>query len=298
MIVNPVAGGGRGKRVWQTVESLLRSRFSNLQARLTTARGDAEGLAAEYARTRPDGLLIVVGGDGSIHEILNGLLDAGYAGTLAIVPAGTGNDVARNLHIPLDPGSAARFHPARVHPVDVGRVAVGGPHPGHRWFLNSFSVGTSARANRIARSIGRVLRGPVKYPVAGALALFSSRAAFYEVLVAGHSRYRGRAINLTIANGACFGGGLQISPQSLPDDGLLDLVIIGDMGRIRAMTALRALRSGGHVAMREVEVVPKVATPIEIHARGELRFETDGENLVAYDHVIVNLEPKRLRVAR
>lgn len=64
------------------------------------------------------------------------------------------------------------------------------------------------------------------------------------------------------------------------------------------MTALRALRSGGHVTMREVEVIPKAVTPIEIRARGELRFETDGEDLLAQDGLIVNLEPQRLRVAR
>lgn len=207
VVVNPVAGAGRGRRVWRAVEPLLRSRFSDLQAKLTTARGDAEGFATEFAATHPAGSLIVVGGDGSIHEAVNGLLDAGYAGTLAIVPAGTGNDVARNLQIPIDPASAAHFDPARVRPVDIGRVTVGGAQPGHRWFLNSLSVGTSARANRIARSIGSVLRSPLKYPVAGALALFSSRAAEYEVLVGGHSRYQGRAVNLTIANGACFGGG-------------------------------------------------------------------------------------------
>lgn len=241
---------------------------------------------------------MVVGGDGSIHETVNGLLDAGYAGTLAIVPAGTGNDVARNLQIPIDPDVAARFDPNRIRPVDVASVSVGGAQPGHRWFLNSLSVGTSARANRIARSIGAVLRGPVKYPVSGVLALFSSRPAHYEVLVAGQSRFQGRAVNLTIANGACFGGGLKISPDSLADDGLLDLVIIGAMGRTRALSALRALRQGGHLAMRQVEVLPKVAAPIEIRARGELRFETDGENLLAHDGLIVNLEPGRLQVAR
>jgi diacylglycerol kinase (ATP) len=286
--------------VWQRVEPLLRSRFPTLEAILTEAPGDAERRAAGFARAHPAGLLVVVGGDGSIHEAVNGLLDAGYDGTLAIIPAGTGNDVARNLGIPPGPAEAARLDPARARPIDVGRVTTWNKKGDerHRWFLNSLSIGASARANRIAGSIGGLIRGPAKYPIAGGLALLASGPEHFEVLVAGELRHRGRAINLTIANGACFGGGLRISPDSRPDDGQLDLVIIGNLSRLRALGALRALRSGRHVTMPGVEVVPAAPTPIEIHTRRPLRFEADGENLDSHERIIVNLHPRRLRIAR
>ena len=284
--------------MWQQVEPLLHSRFSNLETRHTTARGDAEGFAAEFARSHPAGSLVVVGGDGSIHETVNGLLDAEHQGSLSIVPAGTGNDIARNLGVSGDPLRAAGFDPARIRQVDVGRVSFGRDQADHRWFLNSLSVGTSARANRIAHSLGRAIRSPAKYPVAGVLALLSSGAHRYEILVDGQRQFQGNAINLTVANGECFGGGLRISPGSSQDDGALDLVIIGDLARARALRALRALRDGTHVTMRDVQVLSAIAAPIEIHAPGRMPFETDGENLVSHDRVIVNLVPGRLKVAR
>jgi YegS/Rv2252/BmrU family lipid kinase len=279
---------------------VLRSRFSNLQARLTTARGDAERIAAEFAASHSRGLLIAVGGDGSIHEIGNGLVDAGYAGTLAIVPAGTGNDIARNLGIPTDPARALLMDPAEARPVDLAQVSLENPagEPRHRWFLNSLSIGASARANRIALSMGRMIRGPAKYPIAGVLALFSSNPERYEVLLGGRRHFHGRALNLTIANGPGFGGGLRISPDSRPDDGRLELVMIGEMRRVRALAALRALRTGAHVTMPEVEVIPAANLPIEIRGERALAFEADGENLVASERLIVNLQPGRLRVAR
>lgn len=293
-----MAGGGRGRRVWQQVDALLHSRFPNLEVRLTTARGDAERLAAEFAKDRPAGPLVVVGGDGSIHEAVNGLLQAPYEGTLSIVPAGTGNDVARNLGVSLDPIRAAGFDPNRARQVDVGRVTIGGDQVNHRWFLNSLSVGTSARANRIALPLGKAIRGPARYPIAGVLALVSSGAQHYEVLVGGRRAFQGKAINLTVANGGCFGGGLRISPDSIPDDGVLELVIIGNLSRARALRALRALRTGTHVTMRDVQVLSAVTAPIEIRTPGPVRFETDGENLVSHNQVIVNLVPGRLKVAR
>jgi diacylglycerol kinase (ATP) len=285
--------------VWRRVEPLLRSRLPNLEAALTRTAGDAEQWAAEYARVRPGGLLIVAGGDGSIHEAVNGLLSAGYGGVLGVIPAGTGNDVARNLGIPGDPAESARLDFARARPVDVGRVGfTDGTRTGQRWFLNSISVGTSARANRIALSLGGLIRGPAKYPIAGGLALLSGGPQPYEVLVGGHTRFQGPAMNVTIANGACIGGGLRISPTSSPDDGQLELVVIGTMRRMRALRALRAIRTGAHLAMPEVMVTPVAGAAVEVRGNGRLWFEADGENRVSDDRIIVNLEPGRLQVAR
>ena len=283
--------------MWKQVEPLLRSRFPSLAVKLTTAAGDAERFAAEFARAHRAGQVIVVGGDGSIHEIVNGLVDAGYEGSLGIVPAGTGNDVARNLGIANRPDS---LDPSRARPIDLARVSLHDSSGGqrHRWFVNSLSVGASARANRIALAIGGLIRGPIKYPIAGVLALLSGGADPYDVMVAGTRRFIGPAINLTVANGACVGGGLRISPDSVPDDESLELVIIGALSRIGALGALRSLRTGGHLAMRDVTVIAAGSAPIEIRGPGVLRLETDGENLVSHQCVIVNLEPGRLRVAR
>ncbi len=298
-IVNPVAGRRRGSAIWQRVRSLLEARFPCLEARLTTAPGDAERYARDWSTSHPDPTILVVGGDGSIHEVMNGILAAGAATRLGIVPAGTGNDISRNLDLPLDPARAvAAFRPEAPRPVDLGH---GDGHAREgagwsRWFINSISLGVSARANRIAPAVGRMLPGRSRYPVAGVLALAGAGMAGYEIRIGEEILYRDRAINVTFANGAGFGGGLLIAPGSKPDDGAGDLVVIGPMSRLQALGALARLRSGRHLAMRQVYRVSGLTGPVEIRADPGAPVEADGENLPATRSLTVEIIPGRLRV--
>jgi diacylglycerol kinase (ATP) len=241
----------------------------------------------------------VVGGDGTVHEALNGLLDAGGRGALAIVPAGTGNDIARNLSLPADPIQTARaLGPSGERPVDVGRCtfreAGGGER--RRWFLNSVSVGVSARANRLAPGVGRVVRGAGRYPVAGVLALLWAGPAGYEASAGARLLFRGRALNLTVANGPAFGGGLLISPDSRPDDGTCELVVIGALSRLGGLGALARLRSGRHVGLPAVRVLAGLRGPLAITADSPMPAEADGENFMISGGLVVELLPGQVRI--
>ncbi len=279
-IVNPVAARGAALSIWRRVETPLARLFPGLVTRSTQARGDAEHWAGEWARAHPDGTVIAVGGDGTMHEVVNGLLGAGATVRLGVIPAGTGNDFARNTGVPTSVAAALeRLGHGTPVPVDAGRIRfVGaGGIPRLRMFVNSASLGVSARANRIAGRIRRVVPGRICYPISGVLGLIGEPAGHYTIRSGERTLFSGRALNVTLANGACFGGGMRISPASSTSDGVLDQVVIGDIGRITALTALSRLYAGTHVRMRGISVVP-VSAEIQItRADGPMLVETDGE---------------------
>lgn len=299
-IVNPTAGAGRGAAVWRQVEPVLREKLPNLEVHLTTAPGDGERVAARWGGRagHSRGLVVAVGGDGSVHEIANGLLSVGTRFRLAIVPAGTGNDIAGNFQVEPNPlKAAASLDPEHSRWVDVGRAelrATGGA-PRVRYFLNSLSTGVSARANRIAVRLRRILPGAIRYPIAGLAALLVERMSAWEVATQRGVLHSGPALNVTVANGPCFGGGLRISPRSNPLDGALDLVVIGAIGRVRALLALSRLRAGAHIQMPGVQTV-RLETMVRIRAASSMRIELDGENLEAERELVIEIQRGAIEV--
>jgi diacylglycerol kinase (ATP) len=173
---------------------------------------------------------------------------------------------------------------------------VAGAGPGERAFVNSLSGGVSARANVLAHRIRRRLpvRGRLCYVLGGIAALVTVPARRCRVTGWGKMLYDGRALNLTVANGATFGGGIPISPGSSPADGVLELVIIGDLGLPRAAVALARLLAGTHLSLRGIARQP--VTAVRIDRDGEIEIEADGHRYVAAGGVDVTVRPGALRL--
>jgi YegS/Rv2252/BmrU family lipid kinase len=298
-IVNPVAAGGRTAGLWRRLEPTLRQHFSTLSVSPTTAPGDAEVFARRWAIDHPGGPIIVLGGDGTVHEVVNGLIDGPGGSPLGVIPGGTGNDFVRNAGLPLDPDAAMnRLRGGASRRVDLGQLrfrgADGRDH--RRVFLNSASVGVSPRANRLAHSIRRVLPGRICYTLGGILALLLEGQGRYRISAGSALTYDGRALNVTIANGACFGGGMRISPQSSLTDGLMEQVIIGPIGGVRALLALSRLYAGTHVTMRGVSVTPTRDSIRISHADGPMLLEADGHDWTTHGDLLVDLLPGALQL--
>ncbi len=298
-ILNPTSGRGRATGLWRRLRPALEAHFPRLVVYETTGPGDAEARAAEWARSGETAAIIVVGGDGTIHEAVNGLAGAGSPVPLGVIPAGTGNDFARNAGIPLDPELAiAKLGQGARRRLDLGRLSFHEPGGAERSvvFLNSTSVGVSPAANRHAQRLGRFLPGRLCYVTGGVVALLTEPRRRFTVTEAGGTVHEGSALNITVANGAGFGSGMRISPESSPWDGVLERVIIERVGLVRALLAFSRLRRGAHIGMPEVTVTKTAATTTIESAGSPLHVEADGHDFLAEGRITVSLEPGAIRV--
>jgi len=296
VLVNPVSSGGRGARVWSHIEPAMRNGRPGLQVHLTRGPDDAERVTREWAA---DGgvLLFVVGGDGTLHEAVNGLAGAGKleAVCVTVIPAGTGNDFARSTGI--RPGALPSPDAGELR-VDLGRLrfeTLEG-RSRNRVFLNSASLGLSVRGNALAHRLRGRLPGAACYVLGGIGALLLERRARRPMVrsrVDGRLVYEGRALNLTVANGATFGSGLPIAPGASLRDGVLDQVIVGDVGFWGALHAFLKLMRGTHLELASVRQTG--GRTVEIEIDGAIAIEADGYMLAGKGPIRVEVLPGALR---
>ena len=275
-IVNPAAGGGRTRRIWERAREELRRLGVVLEPAETRASGEATTLARGAALAGWP-LVVAVGGDGTLQEVVNGVVgvvaQAGAApSSIGFIPTGRGRDACRNLGLPVDPIAAARrlVHGADVA-LDLG--AAEWPDGVRRRFLAAAGVGFDAAVARRAAP----LRGPgtVPYLVAVLLTLAGHRPVDAEISVDGRPVWSGPLTAAVVANGSHYGGGMKIAPAASPDDGRLDLVVLGAMGRAELLRWLPRVYHGGHlrhprvVAMRGRTFAVRGTTPLPVHLDGE-----------------------------
>jgi diacylglycerol kinase (ATP) len=197
--------------------------------------------------------LVVVGGDGLIHLGLDAV--AGTETALGIVPAGTGNDLARGLDLPIgDPVRSAELvstalHAGRSRQVDAVRVS--GPD-GSSWFGSILASGVDALINERANSWRRP-RGPARYTLAAVRELLVARPVGMRITLDGATSER-ECLLVAVANTRCYGGGIQMAPDADPTDGLLDVVVVDGLSRVAALQLFPKARRGAHLGIPAVHV--------------------------------------------
>lgn len=291
LLVNPAAGRGRGARVSAAAIRAARRTWRGVDSVRTTGPGDGVRLAAEVARSGAE-RLIVVGGDGSVHEAANGLLTSGVADPppLGVVPVGTGNDFARSLGTRhANPVRAiatlARSQPARW---DVGRA-------GNEYFINSLGIGFDAdvavRVNAQSR-----LRGFPAYAAAVAQTLARMRPLRVVARWEGGS-FSGACLLIELGNCNSTGGGFRLVPSARPDDGKLDLCLVRGIGLRAALARLPFVLLAQHEGLRDVTIARTAflhvqapdAAELVVHLEGEVRSCRPAE-------LRVEIDPARLPV--
>ncbi len=267
LLTNPSSGRGFGARA-RTV-ALTRLREGGLVVRNLAGR-DAEealALARSCVAEGPDRVdaLVVCGGDGMVH--LGAQAVAGTGVPLGIIPAGTGNDVARYLGIPRkDPASAAdRVLAGRPRTIDLARS-------GSRYFVTVLAAGFDAIVNERANAM-RWPRGQMRYNLATLAELRTFEPLPYVLELDGVT-HRLEAMLVAVGNGPSFGGGLRITEGAVLDDGLLDVVVIRPMSKLRLVRVYPRLFHGTHVTLAEYEhhrvrTVSVAAPGIVSYADGE-----------------------------
>jgi YegS/Rv2252/BmrU family lipid kinase len=282
VIVNPRSGGGLSEGKWAKLVGPLTDGLGELDNVFTQGPRDATRLAREAAR---DGrrLVVAFGGDGTISEVADGILQEGAGATteIGLVPRGTGGDFRRSLEMPAGLREAARhIREAPARTIDAGRATFV-DHDGAaatRHFINVASFGFSSAVAGRANASSKRLGGRLAFLGATVRTLVTYDNTDVWFTVDGGERKRYRVLMAAVGNGRFFGGGMKICPGAKLDSGVLDLVVVGDFTRMDVLTKVRTLYDGSHLALEEVSnyTVRKVeVAPVE--AGAVVPIELDGE---------------------
>jgi diacylglycerol kinase (ATP) len=270
VVVNPAAGGGRTERLWPRLRDTLSRVGLDFEWAPTAARGDGIDLARTAARGEYD-LVVAVGGDGTLNEVVNGATDdAGRPlASVGAILTGRGRDACRNFLLPADTAQAARrLVDGRDLRFDLGVARW--DDGGRRYFVGCAGAGfDGAVARRAASARGS---GTIPY-LLSTLATLRTQRAVDACIETRDATLRGPITTVIAANGAYFGGGMKIAPRADPADGQLDLVIVGDLGRLELVRWLPALYRGTHLRNRKVTAI---RTP-SVRVAAALPTEVDGE---------------------
>ena len=286
-VVNPHSADGRTLRLWQELRLLLDRRFGQVPFALTRGTMHAAQLAAEAIEGGAD-LVVAVGGDGTLNEVLNGFFRAGRqpasGAVLGYLPSGTGSDFARTMGLyglPLEQ-QVEKLTAGTVRLLDCGQVHFTGGGPGgealetSRLFLNESSLGFSAETVNNVNRASKRFGGKASFFLGVLRTLVRLRNPLLQVTVDGQQVYEGPTLLVAVANGKYFGGSMMIAPMADLQDGEFDVVVVSAMSRLKVLKKIGKIYRGEHLAEPEVHVYRGME--VRINAVGEeVLLEMDGE---------------------
>jgi YegS/Rv2252/BmrU family lipid kinase len=289
VIVNPKSASGSTENRWAQIASDLRAHFGAFQVAFTKKQGDGISLARRGA-AQGRKFIIACGGDGTINEVANGILESDNAGEieLGVLPSGTGGDFRRTLGMPTGAREAAKgLQTGETKKIDVGRVTFLN-HAGaetSRYFLNVASFGLSAAIIERVKTKNKfdwlphdLLRGKATFAFSTLQEVLDLNFTTVRVKIDEGEEKTLNTINFAVANSRYFGGGMKIAPDAQLNDGFFDIVNIGDMRTAKILLNAYTLYNGSHLNLEEVRHIN--ARRVEVKpadSKEEIRLETDGE---------------------
>jgi YegS/Rv2252/BmrU family lipid kinase len=279
VIVNPVAGARTTYRKWPRISELLHSSGFPFEFQYTEGVGHAIELARE-ATVNGYEFLVAVGGDGTVNEVANGILQSGYSGgaAIGIISTGTGGDFIRTAGITKDYIKACScICTANRRLIDVGVVEYQkNGQTCRRFFINSAGVGFDAAAVEAAGRLPKVFGGTIPYVLGLLKSMVSYKNKNVTVRV-GDREEEKRVLSMIMANGCYFGGGMRVAPQANIYDGLLDIISVGDIDKLDLLKTFPKIYKGTHVSHPLVKI--EKATRVDIKSREKVVIQADGEFL-------------------
>ena len=298
-IVNPKSRSGMGKRIWDTLELELKKRRVEYKVYPTERRKHAEKIASALTSDNERHRIVVLGGDGTVNEVVNGIRFPEKV-ILGYIPIGSSNDFARGLRIPSDPSEALEIvlNPRRVMDMDIGTVS----RPcGTRRFAVSAGIGFDAAVcHEVSVSwwtkiLNRIGLGKLSYAVVALDRLKKDRPAEMHITLDGERElvfektYFAAFMNLPFE-----GGGFRFCPDALPEDGLLDIVILSGVSRLKALFLLPTALVGKHVLFRGVTILR--CRKAEAETDRPMPIHTDGEPLFLRNSIKAEIREEKLKV--
>lgn len=283
LIVNPIAGGGRAKALLPKIEKRFQEAGVEFDLYTTKGHQDAVAAAAKAAAEGFD-IVVAVGGDGTVNEVLNGIV--GTKAVLAVAPGGKGNDFATAINMPRDPDAVCdTLLKAETRAIDLGKVM-------DRYFINSVGVGFDASvALRVNQGV-RPFKGTSAY-IYTFFRMVSSYKTIEMEIDLGNGPFTAKPLLVAVGIGQAYGGGMKIVPDAIIDDGLFDVCVMEDMNRLSLVYhfpkvfsgKLKNLKQAGMHRTREVKLTLSETRPM--HLEGEILFG---------DQMHFTLEPKGMNV--
>lgn len=282
LIVNPRSGAGLSEASWARMAGAIAQGLGPFDTRMTERPGHARHIAEEEARAGR-ALVVAVGGDGTLNEVVNGLMavEAREGTQLGLIPRGTGGDFRRTIDGPQDmAGAAKRIAEAKGVKVDVGRVAYVNHdgQPAHCHFINVSSFGFSAAVAEKANRSSKKLGPKAAFLGATVKTLLGHDNAEVQVSVDDEPPLRRTVMLGAIGNGKYFGGGMKICPEATLNSGKLNVVLVGDLGVAEVATKIHRLYAGTHLSIDRVEARSAQQVSVApVDEEVQVLLEVDGE---------------------
>jgi len=294
-LVNPASSNGATGKRWPELAHRAATLGLEGETLFSERPGHLIDLAEQAAR---DGaaLVVAVGGDGTLNETVNGVLRAGTQTEIAIIPLGTGMDFVRTYGIPTRFEDAVRTAlDGTVRTIDVGRVSYRrwDGAEAERYVANVGSVGMSAAVAQRANGMSKALGGRATFFYALVRVFLEWQNTIVTVELDDGERREARLHDVIVANGQWHGGAMHLAPDARPDDGLFDVVLIGDITKLDFVTTSPKIYSGKYLAHPKVDLVRSRA--VRVDAPERLPIELDGEQL-GTTPVRFEIVPRSLRV--
>jgi len=277
VIVNPVAGAYSTRRKWPHISTRLRDIGLSFDHEYTEGVGHATELARAAANEGYQNI-VAVGGDGTVHEVANGILSSNSTEIpLGVISTGTGSDFIRSVGLPRNYNSAcSRLIGQRRLVIDVGVVEYQCKGQTlRRFFVNAAGVGFDASVVETTERFPKYLGGTIPYLTGLIRTLFGYRNKSV-VLRVGNKVEAIRVLSVVISNGSYFGGGMHVAPEAKLNDNLLDIVVLGDVDKFDLLKSLPMIYKGTHgkhpkVSMRKASTITVESSErVLVHADGEL----------------------------
>ncbi len=270
IILNPEAGKGHGRKLLPRVTAAFNERGATYELHQTAGPGDATRLA----RTAAGNIVVAVGGDGTINEVANGLVE--NPRPLGILPAGSGNDFIKAVKVPKDfAGAVDTLFRGKLASIDVGFVSTGGGegNSGGRHFVNGVGVGFDAAVAAKTAEI-RFLTGVPLYLAAVFQTIGKYTPPRFSSEIDG-KRGESRNFLVAIGNGPCAGGGFYLTPDAVIDDGLLDVCLIDPVSIPTILRLMPKVMAGKHGKAKQVKFIR--CRNIRLDSSDQFYVHADGE---------------------
>ena len=281
-MVNPASGAGKAGREWAGIETWLPSSGLPYEVALTTRANEATEITQRAVReSRP--VVVAVGGDGTLNEVVNGFFNNGAplptTTKLAMVPLGTGGDFRRTLRIPVDPKQAVDvLRSGLVRRVDAGCVTYTTDHGGTgvRHFINIADAGLGGD---VVYSMGNGTKrfGSASYRLGGLRALLTYKNKPMTAIIDNATYEIPKAQQVVIANCQYFGGGMQMAPSASCTDGVFDVILIKNAGKLETVRGMNDIMSGKHLDQANANYELVYGKRISVTSPEKVRLDIDGE---------------------